>query len=76
MRLGQSCRRWLVFALIDPPPTKHPILSLVGSSRQPRLATLAGVTSLAAGISTSLLRETRLASTAAGFLVATSCKQE
>ena len=35
--------------------------------RQPRLATLAGVTSLAAGISTSLLRETRLASTAAGF---------
>jgi hypothetical protein len=28
-----------------------------------------------AGISTSLLRETRLASTAAGFLVWTSCKQ-
>jgi hypothetical protein len=30
-------------------------------SRQQRLATLAGVTSLAATISTSLLRETRLA---------------
>ena len=36
--------------------------------RQLRLATLAGVTSLAAAISTSLLREPRLASTAAGFL--------
>ena len=48
---------------------ERPILSRVESSWQPRLATLAGVTSLAAGISTSLLRETRLASTAAGFLV-------
>ena len=69
VRSGASARR-----AVRPRNTRSS--SGLNHCRQPRLATLAGVTSLAAGISTSLLRETRLVPTAAGFLVATCCKHE